>query len=146
MQKRVKDILNVKGHQVWSVAPEDSVFKALEVMAEHDIGAVLVMEGTNLCGILSERDYARKVILLGRASQHTPVREIMTRDVMTVGPEEGIEQCMGLMTRCHIRHLPVVEGDQVIGVVSIGDVVKAVIEDQAFLLNQMEAYISGQPG
>ncbi len=146
MQKRVKDILNVKGHQVWSVAPEDSVFKALEVMAEHDIGAVLVMEGTNLCGILSERDYARKVILLGRASQHTLVREIMTRDVMTVGPEEGIEQCMGLMTRCHIRHLPVVEGDQVIGVVSIGDVVKAVIEDQAFLLDQMEAYISGQPG
>ncbi len=146
MKKRVKDILNVKGHQVWSVTPQDSVFKALEVMAEHDIGAVLVMEGEKLCGILSERDYARKVILLGRASRHTPVREIMTRDVMTVGPEEGIEQCMGLMTRYHIRHLPVVEGDQVIGVVSIGDVVKAVIEDQAFLLDQMEAYISGQPG
>ncbi len=146
MQKQVKDILNAKGHHVWTVAPDDSVFKALEVMAEHDIGAVLVMEGEKLCGILSERDYARKVILLGRASRHTPVKAIMTSNVMTVGPEEGIEQCMAMMTQKHIRHLPVVEGDKVIGVVSIGDVVKAVIEDQAFLLDQMEAYIAGQPG
>ena len=145
MKTRVKDILNVKGGQVWAVSPDDTVFKALEVMAEHDIGAVLVMEGDELRGILSERDYARKVILLGRASRDTPVREIMTAEVKTVSPDDTIDQCMASMTKKHIRHLPVVEGGKVVGVISIGDVVKAVIDDQAFMLDQMEAYITGQP-
>ena len=145
MQTKVKDILKVKGGQIWSVAPDDTVFRALEVMAEHDIGAVLVMEGETLRGILSERDYARKVILLGRASRHTPVSEIMTRDVETVTPEDSIDHCMALMTEKRIRHLPVVEEGKVVGVISIGDVVKAVIDAQAFLLDQMEAYITGQP-
>ncbi len=145
MKTRVKDILNVKGGQVWAVSPDDTVFKALEVMAEHDIGAVLVMEGDELRGILSERDYARKVILLGRASRGTPVREIMTTEVKTVSPDDTIDQCMAFMTKKHIRHLPVVEGGKVVGVISIGDVVKAVIDDQAFMLDQMEAYITGQP-
>ena len=145
MKTRVKDILNAKGRQVWSVSPDDTVFKALEIMAERDIGAVLVMEGNELQGILSERDYARKVILLGRASRNTPVKEIMTTQVETISPEASIDRCMTSMTEKHIRHLPVVEGGQVVGVISIGDVVKAVIEEQAFLLDQMEAYITGQP-
>ncbi len=144
MKTRVKDILLAKGTQVWAVAPDDTVFRALEVMAEHDIGAVLVMEGETLRGILSERDYARKVILLGRASRHTPVKTIMTSPVETVSPDDTIDQCMATMTAKRIRHLPVVEGGKVVGVVSIGDVVKAIIEDQAFLLDQMEAYITGQ--
>ncbi len=144
MKTRVKDILRHKGTHVWAVAPNDTVFKALEVMAEHDIGAVLVMEGDELRGILSERDYARKVILLGRASRHTPVKEIMTREVETVSPEATIEECMAMMTEKRFRHLPVVEGGKVVGVISIGDVVKAIIDDQAFLLDQMEKYITGQ--
>ena len=144
MKTRIKDILRAKGGQVWAVSPDDTVFRALEVMAEHNIGSVLVMEGDDLRGILSERDYARKVILLGRASRHTPVREIMTTEVETVTPDETIEACMAVMTEKRIRHLPVVEGGRVVGVISIGDVVKAVIEDQAFLLDQMEAYITGQ--
>ena len=145
MKTRVKDILAAKGDQVWAVAPDDTVLDALKVMKAHDIGAVLVMDGDALRGILSERDYARKVVLLGRASRNTPVQEIMTAEVETVSPEDSIDQCMTSMTEKHIRHLPVVEDGKVVGVISIGDVVKAVIEEQAFLLDQMEAYITGQP-
>ena len=145
MKTRVKDILAAKGDQVWAVAPDDTVLDALKVMKAHDIGAVLVMDGDALRGILSERDYARKVVLLGRASRNTPVQEIMTAEVETVSPEDSIDQCMTSMTKKHIRHLPVVEDGRVVGVISIGDVVKAVIEEQAFLLDQMEAYITGQP-
>jgi len=146
MQTRVKDVLAAKGHQIWAVSPDDTVLDALQVMADHDIGAVLVMEGDALRGILSERDYARKVILLGRASRSTPVKDIMTTDVETVTPDATIDQCMARMTEKHIRHLPVMEKGKVVGVISIGDVVKAVIDDQAFMLDQMEAYITGQPG
>ncbi|HEY79654.1 MAG TPA: CBS domain-containing protein [Anaerolineae bacterium] len=145
MKTQVKDILAAKGDQVWAVSPDDTVLDALKTMKEHDIGAVLVMDGDALRGILSERDYARKVVLLGRASRNTPVKEIMTAEVETVSPEDSIDQCMTSMTEKHIRHLPVVEEGRVVGVISIGDVVKAIIEEQAFLLDQMEAYITGQP-
>jgi len=144
MKSKVKDVLRVKGHQIRAVSPDDTVFDALKLMADHDIGSVLVMDGDALVGILSERDYARKVILQGRASRSLSVSEIMTRNVMVVHPDESIDRCMVLMTQKHIRHLPVVEEDKVVGVISIGDVVKTVIEDQAFLLSQLEAYITGQ--
>ena len=145
MKSKVKDVLRAKGHQIWAVSPDDTVFNALQLMADENIGSVLVMDGETLVGILSERDYARKVILRGKASRSLPVSEIMTRNVMVVHPDESIDRCMTLMTQKHIRHLPVVEDDKVVGVVSIGDVVKTVIEDQAFLLSQLEAYITGQP-
>lgn len=145
MKTKVKDILRVKGDHVWSVSPNATVFDALKLMADQNIGSVLVMEGERLVGILSERDYARKVVLHGKTSRQTPVREIMTGAVKTVSPEESIDRCMALMTEKRIRHLPVVEEERVIGLISIGDVVKAIIEEQAFLLDQMEAYISGQP-
>ena len=144
MKTKVRDILRVKGGHVWTVAPDDTVFDALKLMADKNIGSVLVMDGEKLAGILSERDYARKVVLHGKTSRHLPVREIMTGDVQTISPDENIDRCMALMTQKHIRHLPVVEDGRVVGLISIGDVVKAVIEDQAFLLDQMEAYIAGQ--
>ncbi len=145
MKSKVKDVLRAKGRQILAVSPDDTVFDALKLMADHNVGSVLVMDGEKLVGILSERDYARKVILHGRASRSLPVREIMTRNVMVVHPDESIDRCMTLMTQKRIRHLPVVEEDKVVGVISIGDVVKTVIEDQAFLLSQLEAYITGQP-
>lgn len=145
MKSKVKDVLRSKGRQIWAVSPDDTVFDALKLMADHDVGSVLVMDGETLAGILSERDYARKVILQGRASRSLPVSEIMTRNVMVVHPDESIDRCMALMTQKHIRHLPVVAENKVVGVISIGDVVKTVIEDQAFLLSQLEAYITGQP-
>ena len=144
MKTRVKDVLQSKGAQVWTVPPDATVFDALKLMADENIGSVLVMEGDQLVGILSERDYARKVILHGRTSHDTPVSEIMTRDVKTVSPDQPIDACMASMTKNRIRHLPVVADGKVVGLISIGDVVKAVIEDQAFLLDQMEAYIGGQ--
>ncbi len=144
MKTNVKDILQIKGNQVWAVSPQDTVFDALKLMAEKNVGSVLVMQGETLVGILSERDYARKVILHGKTSMTTPTREIMTHEVKTVGLEESLDRCMAIMTVQHIRHLPVMDEDnKVIGVISIGDVVKAIIEDQAFLLEQMEAYIGG---
>ncbi len=145
MKSKVKDVLRAKGRHIWAVSPDDTVFSALQLMADENIGSVLVMDGETLMGILSERDYARKVILQGRASRSLPVSEIMTRNVMVVHPDESIDRCMTLMTQKHIRHLPVVENDKVVGLISIGDVVKTVIEDQAFLLSQLEAYITGQP-
>jgi len=144
MKTRVKDILQAKGDQVWAVPPDATVFDALKLMADKNIGSVLVMEDGRLVGILSERDYARKVILHGRTSHDTPVSEIMTAEVKTISPDEPIDACMALMTERHIRHLPVVADEKVIGLISIGDVVKAIIEDQAFMLDQMEAYIAGQ--
>jgi CBS domain-containing protein len=145
MKTRVKDVLRIKGDQVWSVTPDATVFDALKLMADQNIGSVLVMDGDRLVGILSERDYARKVVLYGKSSRQTPVREIMTSAVETISPEESIERCMALMTEKRIRHLPVVVDERVAGLISIGDVVKAIIEEQAFLLDQMEAYIAGQP-
>jgi len=140
---RVKDILRTKGHRVWLIRPDATVYEALELLAEKNVGAVLVMEDSRLVGIFSERDYARKVVLHGKASKTTSVREVMTERVMYVGPEQTAEECMALMTDKRVRHLPVLEGDQVIGVVSIGDVVKGIISEQEFLIEQLERYITG---
>ncbi len=141
--KTVASILEAKGRSVWSVAPDALVFEALEKLAQHDVGALLVMEGDRLVGIVSERDYARKVILLGRRSNEAKVREIMTAEVLTITPENSVEDCMGLMTERRIRHLPVVEEGKVAGLVSIGDIVKAIISDQEQVIEQLERYITG---
>jgi CBS domain-containing protein len=140
----VRDVLKEKGSDFWSVGPEDTVFRALEVMAEKNVGAVLVMEAGALKGILSERDYARKVALKGRMSKDTRVREIMTENVISVHPHQSIEECMALMTGNRIRHLPVFEGDRLAGVISIGDVVRAIIEEQGFMIEQLTDYITGK--
>jgi CBS domain-containing protein len=137
------DILRYKGHTVHSVRPDDSVLSALGVMAEHDIGAVLVVEGDELLGILTERDYARKVVLMGRASRDSPVRAIMTASVVVIPSSRTVEECMALMTDHRCRHLPVVENGRVIGLVSIGDLVKATIDEQEFTINQLKNYIAG---
>ena len=137
------DILRYKGHAVHSVRPDDTVLAALGVMAEHDIGAVLVVEGGELLGILTERDYARKVALMGRASKDSPVRAIMTANVVCIASTLTVEECMTLMTERRCRHLPVVENGRVIGVVSIGDLVKATIDEQEFTINQLKNYIAG---
>ena len=139
----VKETLRTKGPEVWSMAPDATVYDALELMADKNIGAVLVMDANRLVGILSERDYARKVILHGRSSKETPVREIMTRRVVYVRPEQTTEECMALMTDKRVRHLPVLEDEQLIGVISIGDVVKSIISEQGFIIEQLERYISG---
>jgi len=141
--KPVDQLLREKGSDFWSVIPEATVFKALELMAEKNIGAVLVMEGDHLAGIFSERDYARKVVLEGRSSKDIPVQQIMTSKVVCVRPEQSIEECMALMTDKHIRHLPVIEGDRVVGVLSVGDVVKSLISEQEFIISQLEHYITG---
>ena len=138
-----QDILRFKGKTVHAVRPDDTVLAALGVMAEHDIGAVLVVEGDQLLGILTERDYARKVALMGRASRDSPVRAIMTANVVVIPPSLTVEECMGLMTERRCRHLPVVENGRVIGLVSIGDLVKATIDEQEFTINQLKSYIAG---
>jgi CBS domain-containing protein len=138
-----KDILNDKGRAVWSVKPTDTVLQALGVMAEHDVGAVLVMDGDKLVGVLSERDYARKVVLAGRSSKDSPVKDVMTVHVVCVAPERSIDECMALMTSRRLRHLPVLDHKRVVGIVSIGDLVKATIDDQQFTITQLQMYIAG---
>ena len=140
----VRQLLRTKGHQVWSVSPDDTVYSALELMAEKNIGAVLVIAGDNIVGIMSERDYARKVILKGKFSKDTPVHEIMTERVLFVTPEHTVRECLALMTQRRFRHLPVVDGGKLIGLISIGDVVKALIADQEFTIEQLENYITGK--
>ena len=142
--KTVAQLLRTKGHQVLSVSPDIPVFEALEVMAEKNVGALLVLEGERLVGIFSERDYARKVILKGKASKETPVREIMSSHVLYIRPEQTIEDCMALMTDKRVRHLPVMEEEKLMGVISIGDVVKAVIAEQEFMIEQLQNYITGR--
>ncbi len=142
--KTVNDLLRAKGHALWSIGPDATVYQALELMAQKDVGALVVLEAGALAGILSERDYARKVILHGKSSRETPVRAIMTRRVFTVQPEQTLADCMTLMTAHHIRHLPVVAGGELAGLVSIGDVVKGIISEQEFLIEQLEKYINGQ--
>jgi CBS domain-containing protein len=139
----VGHILQNKGHNIWHTTPDALVIDALKLMAEREVGSLLVLEEGKLVGIISERDYARKVILKGKSSLDTPVRQIMTENVIWVRPENTIEECMGLMTDKHIRHLPVLVDDRVIGVVSIGDVVKAEIAEKNFLIKQLENYITG---
>ena len=138
-----KDILSSKGHDVWSVKPTDTVLEALGVMAEHDIGAVLVLDGDRLVGVLSERDYARKVVLAGRSSKDSQAKDVMTPHVICVAPNRSIDECMALMTNKRLRHLPVIDHKRVIGIVSIGDLVKATIDDQQFTITQLQSYIAG---
>lgn len=141
----VRDILQEKGREIWRVSPQTSVFDALKLMADRNIGALLVLEGEKLAGIFSERDYARKVILKGKASKDTAVAEIMTAVVVTVRSSHTVEECMELMTANRIRHLPVIDGEELAGVISIGDVVKAIISDREFTIKQLENYITGGP-
>ncbi len=140
----IRNVLTSKGQRIFSIHPEASVYEALVLMAEKDIGALLVMEGTKLVGVFSERDYARKVILHGKSSKETLVREIMTPRVIYVRIDQTIEECMALMTEKHIRHLPVLDDQQVVGVISIGDVVKAIIAEQEFVIEQLGNYIMGE--
>lgn len=137
----VRHLLDGKGRALFSIEPEDPVLEAIRMMAERHVGALLVMRGTELAGILSERDYARKVVLLGRSSAETPVWQIMTSPVITVSPDNSVQDCMRLMTDRRIRHLPVMEGGKVVGMISIGDLVKAVIEEQQQTIEQLETYI-----
>lgn len=140
----VSQCLQSKGHKVWSVGSDTSVYEALELMAEKDIGALLVVDEGKLVGIFSERDYARKVILYGKSSRETLVGEIMTPKVYYVHPDQSLEDCMALMTEKHVRHLPVLDGERLVGVISIGDVVKAIISEQKFVIEQLENYITGE--
>jgi CBS domain-containing protein len=139
----VRQLLRAKGHEVWHIAPDASVYDALKLMADKGIGALLVLDGEDLVGIISERDYARKVILKAKSSMDTPVREIMTQRVVSLHPDQNIQACMALMTDKHIRHLPVLENDRLVGIISIGDVVKAIISQQEFMIEQLEKYIEG---
>jgi len=139
----VRNILQSKGPEIWSVEPETPVMAALKIMDEKNIGALVVARGGSVLGILSERDYARKLVLKGRSSSDSTVQDLMTSSVITVTPEQSMDQCMDLMTSKRIRHLPVVEDDKLIGLISIGDVVKAVISEKEFLVKQLENYITG---
>lgn len=138
---QVKQLLDSKGNEIWSIEPDQTVYEALELMAEKNIGALLVMKGKEMAGIFSERDYARKVILMGKSSRETLVEEIMTHDVISIEVDRTVEEVMELMTEHHFRHLPVKDGGQVIGILSIGDVVKFIIAEQEFMIGQLENYI-----
>ncbi len=137
----VSQLLDRKGRATYSIDPEDPVLEAIQLMADHHVGALLVMKGEQLVGIVSERDYARKVILMGRSSAETPVWQIMSSPVLTVSLRDSVQECMQLMTEHRVRHLPVVESEHVVGIVSIGDLVKAVIQDQQETIEQLETYI-----
>ena len=137
----VRQLLDRKGRTVFSIAPDAAVLEAIRMMAERHVGALLVMRRDELAGIVSERDYARKVILMGRSSADTPVRDIMSSPVLTVQPEATVEKCMQIMTEHRVRHLPVAEGGRIVGMVSIGDLVKAVIAEQQHQIEQLESYI-----
>lgn len=140
---KVKQLLQKKGGEIWSVGPRDSVFEALALMAEKNVGALMVLDGDELAGIFSERDYARKIILKGKASKNTRVEEIMSRSLTTVRSDQSIPDCMELMTQHRIRHLPVLEEGRLVGVISIGDVVKTIISEQEFMIEQLKGYITG---
>ncbi len=140
--RTVRQLLDTKSPEIHSIGPDAPVIDAIRLMAERRVGALLVMEGPRLVGMLSERDYARKIVLQGRSSKDTPVREIMTAEVVSVSPQDNTDQCMQLVTDSRIRHLPVVENGQVIGVISIGDLVKAVIEEQRQELDHLQRYIA----
>jgi CBS domain-containing protein len=139
----VRQLLRCKGHEVWSIDVEEPVLEAIQLMADKHVGALPVTRNGELAGVISERDYARKVILMGRSSAETPVWQIMSSPVVTVGPDVNVRQCMELMTHRRIRHLPVVENGRMIGVISIGDLVRAVIEEQEQTIEQLERFIAG---
>jgi CBS domain-containing protein len=140
----IRQLLERKGSEVWLTSPDASVYEALQLLAEKNIGALIVLRNGELVGVVSERDYARKVVLHGKTSMKTLVKEIMTEEVVTVGSEKTVEEAMAIMTDKRIRHLPVLEGEKILGVVSIGDLVKAIIAEQEFTINQLENYISGK--
>lgn len=139
----VKEILQYKGSRVWAVNPADTVLQALGIMAEREIGAVLVLEEGRLVGILSERDYARRVVLVGRSSRDSAIRDVMTRNLITVTPEQKIDDCLALMTNARVRHLPVIDDERVVGLISIGDLVRARIEEQVQVIEHLQQYIAG---
>jgi CBS domain-containing protein len=143
MVETVRSILKAKGNQVWWLGPEATVFDAIALMAEKGVGALVVVSDGNLVGIISERDYARKVILMGHSSKDTLVQDIMTRDVATVTPEQTVAECMRIITDRRIRHLPVIERGELTGMISIGDVVRAIISAQADTIRQLSGYITG---
>lgn len=138
----LKKLLYEKGSEVWSVGPDAPVFEAIARMAARDIGSLAVVEGDKLVGIITERHYARKVVLRGKTSPQTSVREIM-EDVVAVRPEQTVEECMAIMTEERVRHLAILSGEQLVGIVSIGDLVKSIITDQKFVISQLERYIHG---
>lgn len=139
---KVKQILQGKGHDVWAIGPEASVFDAIEMMADKEVGALVVTQADKLVGVVTERDYARKVVLQGRSSKGTKIRDIMTSRVAYARPDQSVEDCMAMMTDKRIRHLPVMDGDKLLGIISIGDLVKAIIEEQQHVIAQLEQYIS----
>ena len=139
----VRQLLDQKGSKIWSIHPDATVFDAVAKMAEKDVGSLVVMDGDELVGIITERHYARNVVLKGKTSPATPVRDIMDRHVVIARPEQSVDQCMALMSEKRVRHLPVFEGKKLIGIVSIGDLVKSTIGDQKFTIDQLEHYIRG---
>jgi CBS domain-containing protein len=139
----VRHVLDAKGARVHHISPDASVLDALTIMAEHDVGALVVLNGGNLVGIITERDYARKIVLKGRTSPGTPVREIMSTRVICARLDQTVEECMAVMTAKAVRHLPVLEHKEVVGIVSIGDMVKSIIADQKFTIEQLEHYFQG---
>ena len=139
----IGQLLKTKGNEIWSIAPQATIYEALQIMSEKDVGALLVVHKGDVVGIFSERDYARKLILKGKFSRDTSVEELMTRKVLYVGPESTIEDCMALMTAKSVRHLPIIKNERLIGIVTLGDVVKQIISDREFTIHQLENYISG---
>jgi CBS domain-containing protein len=144
MKSTVKEILDEKGGEVWTINSDETVYEALVKMSKKDVGALVVMENSKLAGIFSERDYARKVVLYGKTSKESTVGELMTREVTVIRLETSIEECMTLITKKHIRHLPVMDGDKFIGIISIGDVVSRIIWDQELTIKNLEDYIYGK--
>lgn len=139
----VQSILKAKGNATFSISPDTIVYRALEIMVERNVSALVVMENDRLVGMFSEKDYARKVILQGKASKQTKIRDIMSENLITIGPSASIDECMQLMTNNFIRHLPVLQDGELIGIISIGDVVKFIIDEQKFIIQNMEQYIGG---
>jgi CBS domain-containing protein len=142
--RTVRDILKEKGPDVWVVSPQCTVYDALQIMAEKNVGALMVMDQDKAIGLISERDYARKIVLKGKFSRDVPVQEIMTREMIRIGPDEDVEGCMELMTDKRVRHLPVFENERLIGIVSIGDIVKTIIQHKMEIIEQLENYIMGK--
>ncbi len=140
----VQQVLDRKGSEVWHISPDATVFDAITKMAEKDVGSLVVMDGNELVGVFTERHYARNVFLKGRASPKTLVRDVIEEQVYIARPEQSVEQCMALMTDRRVRHLPVVDGKKLIGIISIGDLVKSIIDQQEFIIGQLEHYIHGQ--
>ena len=141
--RTVQQLLDEKGHDIQSVHPDESVFDAVQKLANANIGSLIVVEDDRPVGIFTERDYARNVVLKGKSSPTTPVRDIMTTRVIFVKPEQTVDECMAIMTDKHIRHLPVLDGEKLVGMISIGDLVKSIIEDQKFTIEQLEQFIQG---